>query len=179
MPASKKPRKRYVPKPVLRNPLAFVMAGVGPLEPGFKSGTACRYYEALRALTHGEGTRLHWQELADMLNITNVIATNLGIGKEFLPDIVNAQRSHNECGIRKLDKGAFGYTGEQLKAVRIAADLHDQMLELVSCSQYFNAQLEVERRIGKGLCAFSPRKDYAARATGLQQQGICAVSPIN
>ena len=145
MASNKKPRKKYVPKPVLRDPIRYVVAGVKPPDADLMLKLELINHSAMESLTHGNGTYEDWQAVTNMLNVANVLAGSLSI-YEHTGDfeyIVAAQQAHAKCGARMARSGRFGYTGEELTAVNTAFAIHDYQMQHTTVIQYERANREV------------------------------------
>lgn len=163
MAANKKPRKKYKPKPVLRDPIRYVVAGVKPPDAGLMMKIDIINHSAMESLTRGNGTQADWQIITNMLNVACVMAGAMGL-EEVEGDnehIIKALAAHTNCGRRKLRNGLFGYTGPELMAVNTAFAIHDWQMQNTTVIQYERANREVDRRIAAGNIDFSIKKELA------------------
>jgi hypothetical protein len=146
MAANKKPRKKYVPKRNLTNPLAFVLEGVKPLEHDRRTTLRIINHAALAALVRGEGSHDDWQQVCSAINMAIAFA-EMGLGTDYIPEIRQAMRAHAECGSRLHRHGKFGYSGTELQAVNLVMDVHDAQLEEAAVQQIETAGRIVKESI--------------------------------
>jgi hypothetical protein len=132
MPRSHKPRKRYVPKHVRLDSHLHAMDRVATLLPAQRQdlgGPLQRAFEAFRA---GQGNPQHWCDLADGLNVGEVLC-ELQIGTNLADRFVQAQQALAAVHARHAQRGSW-----TLRAAEIAA-LDDAVwcagIQLQHCSQ--------------------------------------------
>lgn len=147
MAANKKPRKKYKPKPILQNPVAFVVEGMQPADPGLVLMARLKNHSALKALVSGTATQADWQFVCNALNCSVVLAEALHLCEEYLDEIKAGMLAHALCGRRAKTHGSFGYTGEQLTAVNTAIEIHDDQLAMATVKQMESAAAEVQHRL--------------------------------
>lgn len=148
MPASKKPKKKYVPRRVIANPLAYVLQGVRPMEHDKRTTLRIINHASLSALVTGQGTLQDWENVTGALNVASALA-EIGFGKHYVPDIHAAMKAHAECGARLTKHGKFGYSGPELQQVNHAMDIHDAQMDEASVSELEKAYelvLESQRK---------------------------------
>lgn len=147
MPASKKPRKKYVPgatdgRAVERKRRKKLNAM--PVSETCQS-LQVRNHEALLAITTGAGTSRHWHDVTEALNVATVLSETI-FDRQYLPEILEAAVAHARCGARLHKVGRLGYTGEELRAVNRAMDVHDAQLDEITFGELTRAHDEVKRR---------------------------------
>ena len=147
MAANKKPRKKYRPKPIIQNPVAFVVDGMQPADPSLVLTARLKNHGALKALVSGTATQADWQFVCNALNCSVVLAEDLHIGEEYLDEIKAGMLAHALCGRRAKTHGSFGYTGPQLTAVNTAIEIHDEQLATATVRQMESAAAEVKHRL--------------------------------
>lgn len=149
MPRSKKPKKAYRQKGVIRDPVSFVIKGIKPADPDAQLRAKLNLHGAMVNLTQGRGTKIDWQEVANALNVGLALA-EMGYGKEFVPDLVKAQGAMALLRDRGKATGRFVFKAEEMSAVNTGIDLHDQQIELAPIADFERAIRAVELALAKG-----------------------------
>lgn len=145
MPKCKAPRKKYTPRPVLANPLSYVLTGFKPIRKEDADRIKIISHGSMHALTTGTATRVDWDFICNALNIAIVLAER-GIGDEYTEQIKDAMLAHAQCGKRMLKDGTLGYTGEQMRLVNLALEIHDAQVDIATVGEMEYAHIEVEKR---------------------------------
>lgn len=143
MPASKKPRKKYVPGAAVQK--AYQAAQARRPVVDTCDSVRVRNHEALVALTKGEGVNRDWQDLTEAINVAIVLSEKLYEGA-YHAELRLAAVAHAKCGLRHIKAGRFGYTGEELKHINTAMDVHDAQLDDITFGELVKAHNEVKRR---------------------------------
>lgn len=149
MSANKKPRKKYKPKGVIRDPVNFVVAGSRPASEEIQLDTKILYHSAMTQMVQGNGKKDDWQTLANAMNV-GLILCEMGYGQEFVPDLVKAQGAMVLVKQRFRATGKMGLRGEEMQAINVALDLHDQQLALTPIRDIERAVLCVDRELRRG-----------------------------
>ena len=147
MPATKKPRKKYRPRPILANPVGYVVEGMTLLEERAVS-TLYETHEAMAALVKGQGTDYSWKIINGTLAVTSVL-DEMYYSRDNAEAIELANASHSACKLRFIAKGSYGYTGSELQAMNHALLLHEEMLRKATHSEFELVFAETLRRINK------------------------------
>ena len=156
----KKPRKKYTPKYIARNPMATFFGGM--------SGEHADHLVKLNLINHGaivnicrgSGTKADWDRLVGAINMGNVMCEQ-GIGNEFRAEMIAARDALCECGKRFMNSGRFGFTGDELQAVNAGLSAHDAQVENVRAIDLERAADEVIRRIRHGVNTTNVRAELA------------------
>lgn len=146
MPKSSAPRKKYTPRPVLANPISYVLTGFKPVRGADADRIKIISHGSMHALTTGTGTRADWELICNALNVAVVLAER-DIGGEYIEQIRNAMIAHAQCGKRLFKGGTLGYTGEQMSVVNFALDVHDAQVDIATIGDMEFAHLEVKKRL--------------------------------
>jgi hypothetical protein len=85
-------------------------------------------------LVHGKADMADWNDICEMLNVTVALA-EMGVGKEFVPEIQKAMIAHAMCGRRFKKHDKFGYSGTELQDVNGAIEIHEAQLEVATIIQ--------------------------------------------
>ena len=128
------------------DPLRHAILGAGITEPHLLDKLRLRELAAIEAMSKGNGTTVEWQELADMMNICEVMASQ-GIGPEALPHCQQAQEALTEAAKRFEKTKRMGLSGLGLKAIREVYEYHDLQRSSVPRSVYEQMIVKTRNRI--------------------------------
>ena len=131
-----KKRSKYKPKGVRIDVVNWVIAGLKPIsEVGDALVTLkAKNHSALTEITQGRGNRDQIDVLIDAMNMCEAYAVH-GKGIDWIPEINQAQEAVFKMAKRGIEKGRFLFTGEEMKAVNLAMDVHDAQLEQSSVQE--------------------------------------------
>ena len=138
----KKHCKRKV-RAVAVNPIEVAISGASLVDQKALNYLRQRELSSLESITKGKGTRQDWQELADVMNITQMMALN-GIGPEALECCDLASVALVEAKERFDRTGKMGLSGIGLAAIR-------DVLEYAQLQQSSIARSKFEEMIDKTL----------------------------
>ena len=129
----KKPRKKYVPKPIRIDILNYVVSGFKKVAEVPESGTKLliRNHAAFDEIREGRGTVEHVDILIHMVNMVEALA-KLDLGVDWLPEIHAAQDAIYTLAQRGVSGKKFLFTGEEMRIVQQIIELHDEQLK--NCS---------------------------------------------
>ena len=119
----------------LLDPLRHALLGAAITESRVLDKLRLRELAAIEAMSKGNGTTVEWQELADMMNICEVMGSS-GIGAEALPHCQQAQEALTEAARRFEKTGRMGLSGLGLQALREVYEYHDLQRSSVPRSVY-------------------------------------------
>jgi hypothetical protein len=132
---------------MLINPLRHAILGAGITETRVLDKLRIRELAAIEAMSKGMGTIVEWQELADMMNICEVMASVGGIGPEALPYCQDAQEALTEAARRFESTGKMGLSGVGLNALREVYEYHDLQRSSVPRSVYEQMIIKTRNRV--------------------------------
>lgn len=143
-----KKRSRYKPRPVIANPIAFVLTNVSTLSSEKSREIALRAisHSALDEISKGRGNSEHLRVLVDAFNMAFVLAKR-GKGKDWLPEIGNAQAALHMLADRSAKIGRYTFTGPEMQAVRLGLEIHDAQLDETSIGELGSAADYVAQRV--------------------------------
>lgn len=127
----KKRNKKYRPKPVMHDNMAFVMSGMARFTSLKDEALSImlKHRMALEALRTGRATRTDIDKLIGIVNIAEALAEH-GRGTEYLPDIHAAQARLRDLAARGAQHGMrFIMNAEQWLALKHVMDIHEAQLE--------------------------------------------------
>ena len=115
-------RSRYRPKPVMLDPVGFVVAGLQPVSAADKEMTVLgvKNHGSIEALRTGQATRQDVSNLVNMLNVATALA-HMGQGRDWLPELAEASGALKAAAKRPK----FILTGPELTAINTAIGVHD------------------------------------------------------
>ena len=125
-----KKRSKYKPRPVLQNPLEFVLSGLKPVRdlPGVYLEVQIKNRQALEQLRKGDAAKQDIDLLIGAFNITEALAI-LGLGYDWLQEINEAQNALLELARKGVERNMrFIMTAKQWEALKLVMDLHEEQL---------------------------------------------------
>lgn len=146
---NKKPKKKYQPKGIIKDPIRYMLRGNKPAEESAITKLKIGYHMAMVAVTQGRAGKAEWQEIANVLNVAITLA-EMGYGDQYLPEIVKAQGAMVLIRERLKATGRITVKAEEMNAINEALELHDQQVELVTVREMETAILSVERQLARG-----------------------------
>ena len=148
MAACKKPRKKYRPKPILRDPMGYVVESLTVLnDHGYPLvDLKIKNSQAMYALLRGAAKKYDIDKLIAMCNITEALM-EMGYGKDYRDAF-----THGKCAIlsivdRASKHGKFVPTGDEVGMLNTLMELHDAQLEVITVKEMERAIRTVETRI--------------------------------
>lgn len=142
-------RKKYKPKGVRLDTMAWVMSGMKPVSQVENAGIALKIknHDALTNITQGRGKRGDIDIVIAAMNIAEALAM-LGLGSDWRTEINAAQEAIYQMGKRGLKHSdKFLFTGPEMQAVNLGMDIHDAQLDECTVKQLEQALAIVEREI--------------------------------
>lgn len=139
-------RKPRVPRPILQNPVAYVMSGLKTPDKKLQEHLSFINHGSLHALTHGIGTGADWYNIAIALRVAINLA-NIGWAYENRSVFLQALQGHNACGERYVSGKTFGYSGEELRAINTAMDKHEDQLHSATVLEIEQAWRAAEKAV--------------------------------
>lgn len=130
----------------LIDPLRHALLGAAITESRVLDKLRIRELAAIEAMSKGNGTTIEWQELADMMNICEVMGSS-GIGAEALPHCQQAQEALTEAARRFEKTGRMGLSGVGLQALREVYEYHDLQRSSVPRSVYEQMIVKTRNRV--------------------------------
>lgn len=130
----------------LIDPLRHALLGAAITESRVLDKLRIRELAAIEAMSKGNGTTVEWQELADMMNICEVMGSS-GIGAEALPHCQQAQEALTEAARRFEKTGRMGLSGLGLQALREVYEYHDLQRSSVPRSVYEQMIVKTRNRV--------------------------------
>jgi hypothetical protein len=128
MAANKKPRKKYRPKPVLKDTVSYVLTGLKQVPNDIRTNLKISVHMAMSTIARGHGERIDWENVAESLNMALVLC-EMGYGHEYTQQIRLAQRAMMNLRVRLKEKGRMVFTAPELTAVNEALAIHEAQID--------------------------------------------------
>lgn len=153
MAANKKPRKKYRPKGVRLDNLAYIQESFSPVASHEHIALDLRIknHEAMTALTKGTATRADWDILVAAFNMTEAFY-RLGIGADYKDEVKLGLDALHAVGKRSLTlSGRFIPRAGEMQALNTALELHDAQLDVATLRDMERAIdiVNKERQLGR------------------------------
>jgi len=146
-----KKKSKHKPRTLITNPIAYVINNVSTLssEKSQEIKMRASNHAAIDEISMGRGTAEHMRVLIDAFNMAFVLAKR-GKGKDWLPEIGNAQAALDTLAHRSTRIGRYTLTGPELQAIRLGLEIHDAQLDEVSIGELGSAvDYIVQRTLAK------------------------------
>lgn len=130
----------------LIDPIRHAILGAGITQDHLLDKLRLTELASLDAMTRGLGTLQDWQELTDMMNISEVMALN-GVGPEVLPHCQQAQNALEQAALRYQSTMRMGLSGTGINALRDVFEYHDLQRRSISRSEYEKYIIKTRQRI--------------------------------
>lgn len=147
-----KPRKKYKPKGVRLDVMAWIKQGMAPMTEHNDAVLALRIrnHAALAAITQGKAVRDDIDTLIAAVNMTEALAMQ-GLGGDWRAEITAAQEAILVMTRRGIERGdKFLFTGPELQAVNLAMEVHDAQIDQASVADLERALDKVQQEIKAG-----------------------------
>ena len=124
-------RSKYKPRKVFSDPVAWVINGFKPMsESGEAVSLKIKNHSALSDITKGQGDKDKVDVLIAAMNMAEALhIVNPALGKEYAPEIKEAQDAIYNMAKRGVSKGRFVFTGPEMQAVNTGMEVHDAQLD--------------------------------------------------
>jgi len=149
MAQNKKPKKKYQPRSVIKDPLAFVLRGSKPAPESAQIKLKISYHMAMLRMTQGTGVYQDWQELANVLNLA-VTLCEMGYGQDLIGEIVDSQGAMVMLRDQLKSTGKMTMRSEDMKAINNALAIHDEQIALTPIREMDIAIRSVGDQLAKG-----------------------------
>ena len=130
----------------LIDPIRHAILGAGITQDHLLDKLRLTELASLDAMTRGLGTLQDWQELTDMMNISEVMALD-GVGPEVLPHCQQAQNALEQAALRYQSTMRMGLSGTGINALRDVFEYHDLQRRSISRSDYEKYIIKTQQRI--------------------------------
>lgn len=149
MAANKKPKKQYRPKPIIKDPITFVMVGNRPGTDEAQLKLKISYHLAMTNITQGRGQKEDWQEIANSINLAIVLA-EMGWGKDYVPELAKAQGAMILLRDRLKQNGRIVVRAEEMNLINDALAIHDEQIAIAPIRDVDAAVRHIEQQFARG-----------------------------
>ena len=126
-------RSKYRPKPLLINPLGYVLENIKPVahHEQYLVELKIKNHLAMTTLTRGEATRSDIDTLIASVNIVEALY-RLGFGKEYADVVRDGLDALRDVGRRGVESGRFILKSTEMNALNLVMELHDAQMDLIT-----------------------------------------------
>lgn len=126
-------RSKYRPKPVLANPLGYVLESMTPVtkHDNFLLDLKIKNSEAMVALMQGHATKADMDILIAMSNVTEALH-QMGFGAEYQDVCVGGRAAILSVISRAGKHGRFTPTGPEIQLLNLLMELHDAQMDVIT-----------------------------------------------
>jgi hypothetical protein len=126
-------KSKYKPKPVLQNPLGYVLENVAPLttHSNYLVDLQLKNSSSMLNLMQGRATKKDMDMIIAMSNITESLCV-LGFGKEYADVAIDGREAIIAIVVRAVDKLRFTPTGPEIQALNSLLELHDEQMQVIT-----------------------------------------------
>lgn len=126
-------RSKYRPKPVLVNPLGYVIESMTPVtqHEGYLLDLKIKNSEAMVSLMQGRATKADMDILIAMSNMTEALH-QMGFGKEYQDVCVGGRIAILKIVDRAGKHWRFTPTGPEIQLLNLLMELHDAQMDIVT-----------------------------------------------
>lgn len=123
-------RSKYRPKPVIMNPIAYVMESNTPISKhdSYWLDLRIKNSQAMASLFQGQATRADMDVLIAMHNICEAL-WQMGKGKEYSEILIRGKAALLDIGERGAATGRFVLRAPEMQALNDLMALHDAQME--------------------------------------------------
>jgi hypothetical protein len=131
--STKKPRKKYKPGRVLRNPVGYVLESIEPVtkHSGFLTDLRIINSAAMTSLMQGTAKMLEVDRLVAMSNITEALQ-HFGFGVEYRDAAQDGRQALYNIIERAGKIKRFTPTGVEVRQLNMLMELHDAQLDVIT-----------------------------------------------
>lgn len=144
-------RSRYKPKPVLVDPVAFVVEGSTLLADhgSYALSWKLKNNQAFSSLMRGQAGKIDMDTLAAVHNITEGLLVTLG-GRDVDGTVARSAVAIIDICARAGEGKSLVMRAEEMQAMRDLMSLHDELVDAVTVGQFEKALAYAKREIAAG-----------------------------
>jgi hypothetical protein len=141
-------RSKYRPKPVLVNPLGYVIESMTPVtrHDNFLIDLKIKNSEAMVSLMQGRAAKADMDILISMSNVTEALQ-QMGFGKEYQDVCVDGRFAILKIIDRAQQHGRFTPTGPEIQLLNLLMELHDAQMDVITVRDIEKAPALVKFKI--------------------------------
>lgn len=152
-------RCRRTPRPVLKNPLKYVLDGLTPMRTMKEDVERLRIknHGALQLIVIGRGKKEDVDVLIAATNMAVAIKDVCKLGGDYEADISAMHAAVYSMARRGIETGRFVFTGPELQAVNAGMEVHDAQIDICTVQEIEKACAYVKKEIGSGRARVIPQ----------------------
>jgi hypothetical protein len=129
-------RSKYRPRDKLVNPVAYVIEGLTPVKEhdSYLMDLKIKNHGAMTALTQGQADRGQIDFLINMSNNAEALCI-MGFKQEYVELIIEGSDALLEVGRRGANTGSFVLRAEEMNAINLLMQIHDEQMDLITVRQ--------------------------------------------
>jgi len=126
-------RSKYKPRPVLQNPLGYVIESLTPAakHENFLLDLKIKNSEAMVALMKGHAVKADMDALIAMSNVTEALH-QMGFGAEYGEVCIDGRVAILRIIDRAKQHGKFTPTGTEIQLLNLLMELHDAQMDVIT-----------------------------------------------
>ena len=126
-------RSKYRPKPVLQNPLGYVIESMTPVtkHENFLLDLKIKNSESMVSLMQGRAIKADMDILIAMSNVTEALQ-QMGFGKDYQDVCVDGRFAILKIIERARQHGRFTPTGPEIQLLNLLMELHDAQMDVIT-----------------------------------------------
>ena len=126
-------RSAYRPKPVLVNPLLYVLESFRPVRAhdSYLVDLKIKNHGAMSNLTKGLACKEDVDALINMVNVVEALY-RLGFGREYGDVVKDGLNALHDLGRRGVQTGRFVLKAQEMSHLNLIMELHDAQMDLVT-----------------------------------------------
>jgi hypothetical protein len=130
-------RSKYRPRPLIPNPIEWVIQGLKPLAAaeGHLVMTRIKNHDALNTIRTGAGTRRDVDMLIGAANMTSALVKMYARGADYADEVRMFQDAVYTMAQRGAERDRFIFTGPELSAVNAGMEVHDAQLAITNVGE--------------------------------------------
>lgn len=143
-----KRNKKYRPRPILRDPLGYVVEGMVPLPKydTYMVDLGVKTHAAMANLTQGKATKTDINRLINAANMSEALHRR-GFGKEYESVLRTGIDALYEVAKRGADSHKFVLRASEMESINMLLELHDAQLEIATVKDIERAIALVEEEL--------------------------------
>jgi 5-formyltetrahydrofolate cyclo-ligase len=126
-------KSSYRPKPVLANPLQYVLESFRPVKDhdSYLIDLKIKNHAAMGALTKGLASRADMDVLISMVNVCEALY-RLGFGEDYGDVVQEGLDALHDVGGRGVKTGRFILKAHEMSHLNLVMELHDAQMEIIT-----------------------------------------------
>jgi hypothetical protein len=126
-------KSSYRPRPKLINPVAYVIEGLTPVKDhdSYLIDLKIKNHGAMTALTRGQADKDQIEFLINMSNAAQALCM-MGFKQEYVELVLEGSDALLQVGRRGAKTGSFVLRAEEMNAINLLMQVHDEQFELIT-----------------------------------------------